>query len=369
MESCSRAPPDGCFRHRVTTVLVSKTMRRVLIGCIAAVVFATGGVVVAQRAPTSPPHLPRVSAAALIASALRALAVGRPVSGSLSAAIDIGIPDVIDVGSLGPSGGALSLLTGTHTMKVWRSADGLRISVIEPTGERALFVSRGHAWAWDFDSLTAYDLGTIPPLSAFLFGALGGGGPGTENILRRGLASASDTTHVAVQGTTSVADRSAYRLVVTPSQPGTLVGAVEIDVDAATRLPLAFAVYPRGAKDAAFSLRFTSVRFNPIDPSTFDFTPPPGIRVRHVGSGGSGIGGLLKGVGGVRTFGRAWRTVFALRVPPVARSALGGVLAGSFLRFAGSLFSVRAVNDRGQSWLLLGAVPMSRLNDVLGRLP
>src|SRR2546423_4814284 len=93
--------PDGRSHHRVTTVPVSKRMRRVLIGCIAAVVFATGGVVLARRAPTSPPHLPRVSAAALIASTLRALAVGRPVSGAVSAAVDIGLPHLIHVRSPG----------------------------------------------------------------------------------------------------------------------------------------------------------------------------------------------------------------------------------------------------------------------------
>jgi hypothetical protein len=345
---------------------MSRITRRVLAGCVAAAVLVAGGVVLAQRATRAPPDLPEVSPAALIASTLTSLAQGEPQSGSVSATLDLGVPDLIDLsGQAGP----LSLLTGTHTLKVWRSSDGLRISALEPAGEEALFISRGHAWAWDFDSLTAYDLGELPPIAAFLFGALGGGGPGIEAILRRELASVGNTTRVGVEGTASVAGRPTYRLVIAPKQHGTLVGAIELDIDSKARLPLSFTVVPRGSRHPAISLEFTSVTFDRIDPSTFAFTPPPGVSVRRVGSGVAG-GALFDRVRGVRTFGRGWTAVFAVELPPIGQGGLGGILGGGpFLQFGGPLFSVRVANRGDHSWVLIGAIPMDRLRALEGSLP
>jgi hypothetical protein len=347
---------------------MSRLPRKVAIGVLAAAVLAGGGAVLARQATHARLRLPHVSPAALIASALTALARGRPQSGSVSATVDLGLPHLIDLpGGTGP----LSLLTGTHTLKVWRSADGLRVSVLEPAGEQALFVSHGHAWAWNFDSLTAYELGRLSPLARYLIGLLGAGGaggPGLEGILRSELASVADTTRVEVVGTTSVAGRPAYRLVVAPRQRGTLVGAIEIDVDSETRLPLAVFVAPRGSDRPAISVQFTSVSFAAIDPHTFVFQPPPGVRVERVGARRAG-GALFSGVRRMRTFGRAWASVLAVEVPPLAGSGLGGLLAGPFLQLQGPLLSIRVANRPDRSWILIGSVPMDRLRALEIELP
>jgi hypothetical protein len=267
--------------------------------------------------------------------------------------------------------GPLSLLTGAHTVKVWRSRDGLRLSVPLRAGEEGLFVSPGRAWAWDFGSLTAYDLGRFPPIAADFFAALGGGGPVVEATLRRVLAGVADTTRVRVAGTRWIGGRPAYRLLVVPRQKGTLIGAVEIDIDAAQRLPLALFVAARGSDQPAISIQFTSVRFGAIDPSTFVFQPPPDVRVQRVGLGTNG-NSPFPAVRSVRTFGHAWTTVVALEMPPIAGGALGGVgglLSSSLLQLGGPLFSIRVADRPDHAWVLIGSVPMERMQAVEGQLP
>jgi hypothetical protein len=341
---------------------VRTSRRRIGAVLVAVAVLVAAGLALARLDNRPTPDLPRVTPASLIASTARALAQDRSISGSLQVSVDLGLPQVLDLGS---QGGPLSLLSGTHELKLWRSADGVRISELETTGERAVFISHGHAWAWDFESLTAYDLGRLSPTTGSMFELLTGGG--SEGAVRRGLAAISETTHVAVSGATSVAGRPAYELVFAPKQQGTLVGAVEVDVDAQTRLPLAISVFPRGRKDAAIALRFSSIGFDPIDPSVFDFTPPPGARVKRVGLEMADIDRLLALTHSFRTFGRGWTSVLAVRAPPVAQGA-GGLVAGGFLKFQGSVVSVTVANRGDHSWVLIGTVPLARLEALEPRL-
>jgi hypothetical protein len=85
-----------------------------------------------------------------------------------------------------------------------------------------------------------------------------------------------------------VAGRDAYTLTLEPRTDQTLVGKVEVDIDAHTWLPLRAAVFARGAAGPAVSAGFTSVDFGPIDPSIYHFTPPPGTKVIRPGSRMSG---------------------------------------------------------------------------------
>ncbi len=73
----------------------------------------------------------------------------------------------------------------------------------------------------------------------------------------------------------------AYDVVLTPTSTLTLIGRIDVAIDAETRLPLRFQVFPRGSDAAAIEAGFTSVSFEPIDPSMFSFTPPPGTTVRQ----------------------------------------------------------------------------------------
>src|SRR5437870_10990241 len=120
--------------------------------------LVVGMAVAATRAASSTPSLPAVPPDRLVASALRALENPGPVSGYVRTHVDLGIPSLPDEGpagtaSTGPAG-LLSVLTGDHRLRVWRSDDGIRISDLLVGSERSVFVTRSDAWAWDFGTFT-----------------------------------------------------------------------------------------------------------------------------------------------------------------------------------------------------------------------
>src|SRR5207302_4436487 len=167
--------------------------------------------------------------------------------------------------------------------------DGLRIAELLPAAERSLWISRTDVWTWDSRSFTALHVGPFPeggthgPAAP---GAISGRVPGALaspfdplGLARAALAAIGPTTSVTVGTPSRVAGRPCYVLVVVPRDAGTLVGRVEVAVDAERRLPLGVDVFARGAASPSVSVRFDSVGFSPIDPSTFRFSPPSGARI------------------------------------------------------------------------------------------
>jgi hypothetical protein len=349
------------------------TRSRVAVGAVALAVLV--GTVVAVRAATAPPDLPGVSPRDLVASAVDGLVHDPTISGEVRTHVDLGVPALGDASPFG--GGPLGALLGDQTLRVWRSPDGLRVAQVESTSERDVYVGRNGAWAWDFGTLRATRLApagistALFPLN-LLLGRVDAGG------LLRNLR---PTTRVVVDGGVRVAGRPAYRLALVPRTTGTLVGHVEIDVDADHRVPLAVRVVPRGSARAALSVGFTSVSFAEIAPGTFDFTPPPGGRVR-TGRGGLGPGALLgfvlPGTRGMvfpgaapgrsfRSFGHGWAGVAAVHFSLDLRSSALGFLAQA-LPLSGPLLSARLAQRPDGQWFLFGPVPQSTLERYEARL-
>jgi hypothetical protein len=367
--------------------------RTALVPVIGTVLLFGVAASVAAR-PSSTPSLPPISPDRLIASTLRSLARDRPVSGHLRARLDLGLPAIPDegVGTNAPSAaGFLSSLSGTHRLRVWSSSDGFRLADLPQSSERAIFVSRTDAWAWDFGSFTAYHLGRRP--QGDHASVHEGKHPGLDLVdplalARRALDAITPSTRVSVAGTARMAGRDAYVLALEPRTPKTLVGRVEIAVDAERRIPLRVAVIPRGREAAAISVEFTSISFAAIDPSVYRFTPPPGAVVRDLarefaedgGRKGQGIEGSARDSYGpagpygeepARLFGHDWATIVALRVPPLSsfRGSEKGFDPTSLLPLSGPLLSVRLVDRRDHTWLVYGLVPQSALVTVARELP
>jgi hypothetical protein len=365
----------------------------VLVAALVGVLLVGVAAISVAARPSSAPALAPISAERLIASTLRALAQDPPVSGRLAAHLDLGIPAIPHEGpaavASGPAG-ILASLTGNHRLRVWSSADGFRLADLLQASERAIFLSRMDAWAWDFDSFTAYHLGP------FLRGAREpehrGEGTGLDLVdpmalTRKALAAVTPSTQVSVAGTSRVAGRDAYILALEPRTAATLVGRIEVAIDAERRLPLHVAVIPRNRSVAAISVAFTSISFAAIDPAVFRFTPPPGAKVmdasyqlRGEGAGkGQGIRGSARdeyGLGryretGPRFFGHDWTTVVALRTPSLAmlRSAGRGFDPTSLLPLSGPLLSIRLVDRGDHSWLVYGLVAQSSLVAAARELP
>jgi len=343
--------------------------RGVVVAAVGIVTVAIAAAAVAVAAGSRQvPELPSIGADRLIASVIRSGLSPSPVSGEIDEHVDLGLPGIGDLGGFG--GGGLGLLIGDHRLRVWLSADGLRVADLLPFSERSLVVGRRGAWTWDFDSLTATRLGSVP-LPGGLLGLAAVVDP-TEAV-RRALEALAPTTAIDVEGQTVVAGRAAYRLVIRPRTPRTLVGRVEFDVDAQHFLPLGLEVFPRGRDVAALSLRFTSVRFGSIDPSTFDFSPPPGATVRRgTGGLGAGLGSLVGGIvavasptGPVRVVGSGWTSVLAVPLPDRSE----GPELGSLLPLSGPLFSARVATAGGGRWLLVGPVTQDALAAAAEALP
>jgi hypothetical protein len=333
---------------------------------VAAVMVATAG-----RA-ASAPKLPALPADQLAASTIRALGALPPVSGSVAARVDLGLPQLLD-STYGAAASQVNSLFGDHRMRVWASADGLKVADLLAGAERSVTVDarRRDAWAWDSGSSTAYHL-HVPERARPEARPGGVPTPDPLTLARLGLAELAPTTAVSVAGNAWVAGRAAYTLVLEPRSPATLVGRVEIGVDAERRVPLRVSVYPRGSRVARVSAAFTSVRFGRVPASTFAFAPPPGAKVRQgdvagpPGAAGQSVAGYRP-----RTFGVGWATVAAVPVqaPEAARRPGSDALdPSSFLPFSGPLFSASLVQRGDHAWLLVGAVPQRGLAAVESEL-
>ncbi|MGH2557321.1 MAG: LolA family protein [Actinomycetota bacterium] len=367
--------------------------RTLVVAGLGMVVLVVAAASVAAR-PSPSPNLPPISPEGLVTSTLRALARDRPVSGHLTAHLDLGLPALPDVapGPVGTDAASfLASLSGDHRLRLWSSPDGFRLAELRRASERAIFVSRTDAWAWDFDSFTAYHLGRFPQ------GIGSPGHHGTGSMLdlvdplawtRKALDAITPTTRVSAGETTRVAGRDAYVLALEPRTAETLVRRIEIDIDAERRLPLRVAVYSRARRAAPISVGFTSISFDDIDPSTFRFTPPPGATVRDIsrefadgkGRKGQGIEGSSRDAYGpgednqgapVRLFGDDWATIVALRTPPPADLRRSGEEFDptSLLPLSGPLLSVRLVERGDHAWLVYGLVPQASLAAASRELP
>lgn len=370
-----------------------KARWRLLAAVLAGGLLLSGVVTAVAVQASSSVRLAPIATDQLIASALRAIADGRPISGHVSAHVDLGLPSLPTEGlpnTLGGAAGFLSSLSGNHRLRVWRSADGLRLTELLSTSERSVFVNRSAAWFWDFSSYTAYEVkrpGGARDEPFQLTDPLA--------LARMALDACSPTTAVRVETGTTVAGRPSYPLLIEPRSARTLVRRVEIDIDATERLPLRVAVYARGRTAAPLSVAFTQVSFSPIDPATYRFSPPPGAKVRNItprteGGGGGGYGSssaappakapltsapspkhpFEHGQSDARVYGTGWASVVALRTPAISelRMQMAGFDFTQFLPFSGPLLSIRLVDRGDHGWLLYGLVPQSTLAAMESRL-
>jgi outer membrane lipoprotein-sorting protein len=255
------------------------------------------------------PSLPKVTAQQLLTKI--AASNTTTVDGTVRTSTDLGLPDALSGGAAdsllsgaggpqsGPGGGSspaapgsqlTQLLTGSHLLHV--AADGpdrQKVSIIEPAAEYSLFHDGSQLWAYDSASNQAYH-SVLPKPTAGSRPQLPQDLPTTPSAAAAQVLKAADgTASITVDGTARVAGRSAYELVVTPEHAdSTTVGAIRIAVDSSTGVPLKVTVAPRGGGKAVFDIGFTKVGFGKPAASTFDFTPPKGVKVTEGGTPAAG---------------------------------------------------------------------------------
>ncbi|WP_406343081.1 LolA family protein [Streptomyces sp. NBC_00648] len=355
------APNDSAHTTEEAGDLVAgrrKAARYLVPVAVAGVAAATIGLVPALAA-SGDPDLPKISAQQLIEKI--AASDAQQLSGTVKIKTDLGLPSFGGLGSFAPKGGAgkggssaspdsklMELASGSHTLRV--AADGpdkQKLSVLDNASEYSVIHSGDDVWAYDSASNEVYhskragdgkkELGGDAAKRHGRSGKAPEALPTTPKAMaEQALKSVDPTTSVTVDGTSHVAGRDAYQLVIKPKQSGSTIGAIRIAVDAKNGVPLKFTLAPSGGGKAVIDAGFTKVDFGKPSASTFDFTPPKGAKVTqddgkaHTDRGDKGFkgsdGSEFKGL---NVIGKGWNSIARLDVPggkgiPTAPSGKGG---------------------------------------------
>jgi outer membrane lipoprotein-sorting protein len=360
-----------------------------------AVAVAATGVLTAD----ADPPLPARTAAQLLVDVQSAYVDS--LSGTIVQNAELGLPELPTVGPDRVGTSFVSLLTGSHTLRVWYAGpDKQRLALLGTLGETDVIHNGRDAWLWASETNTAthYRL----PASA-VFGkdhptTPAHSGLTPQQAAELALQAIDPTTAVTTDGTASVAGRAAYELVLSPRDTQSLVGQLRLAVDAETHIPLRVQVFGRNSGDGpAFEIGFTRISFTEPGDEHFRFTPPPGTKVEEStvdgpgpalpkapqvpdGNPGSGSGGGPDSLHVPRLAGSGWTTVavFSGVAAPTAESGPdSAALAGLFDRLpqvsgswgsgrllTGALFSALLTDD---GRLLVGAVAPDLLYRAAGQ--
>jgi len=325
-----------------------------------AMVLVAGWLSVGRAEPR--PELPEVPADELIASALQAVAERTPVSGTVKTHVDLGLPQLPS--GLGDPAGPASVLLADQTFKYWRSPDGVRVAQIIPFAERDVVANGTDAWFWDSEKYEAWHVAMGEPMPAHRSPPPSLGD--IEAVVARALREVRPYAVVSVVDPQVVAGRDAYIVRLAPASSETLVGRIEVAVDAQTRLPLRLQMFAKDRSTAVLEAGFASVDFEPVDASMFEFAPPENAMVTEV-TAGHGAGGAYDAaphdIPQVRIFGAGFGLIVGVRVTEVPRDLR------PLFPYAGPLASADHVDRGDHAWVVVGLVPPAALAGVEPELP
>lgn len=288
-------------------IMSTRARRWAVPGVVAGVIAAgVGGTVLSADAA---PSLPPKSASELLVALQQADPEG--VSGTVVQTADLGLPRL----PTGPNGRGSSdlrsLITGTHTLRVWYASDQqVRVALLGTLGESDVIRNGKDLWTWSSSTNTATHT-TLPDSDGH-----GAKGPADvpltpQEAAELALKALGPTTEIGTDGTARIAGRSAYELVLAPKEDRSLVSQVRLAIDSKTSVPLRVQVYGKDGSQPAFEIGFTHVSFGPQDEQQFRFTPPPGAEVKETGADGSDSraeGGMPR----LRVLGESWTTVLVI---------------------------------------------------------
>jgi outer membrane lipoprotein-sorting protein len=192
---------------------------------------------------------------------------------------DLGLPSL--PGTSGASLSWQSLITGSHTARIWvASPHQARLALLGDLAESDLVRDGSDVWVWSSSDSTVQHL--VLPQKSDTASAPVAQLPATIDptaLAQKALAAIDPTTSVTVDGTSTVAGRPVYELVLAPKGDGSLISQVRIALDSTTWMPLRAQVFAVGQDSPALQSAFTSITFATPDSSVFAFTPPPGATV------------------------------------------------------------------------------------------
>jgi outer membrane lipoprotein-sorting protein len=266
------------------TRLASRRLRWLLPAGIAAAIAVASVATTAAASASGQPKLAAKTAAQLLVAVENASPAG--LSGTIVETAKLGLPDISGLlGSSGGSGLSLeSLVTGSNTMNVWYAGkDQQRFALLGQLSEDDLIHNGTDLWSYDSSTRTVTHKTLTPDESDQVGSSIASAAPSLDPqaAAEKALAAIDPTTEVVVDRTARVAGRAAYQLQLSPKDTRSLIGSVQIAIDAATSVPLRLQIFAAGATSPAFQVGFTSVSFNVPNTSVFEFVPPAGASIEQ----------------------------------------------------------------------------------------
>jgi outer membrane lipoprotein-sorting protein len=248
-------------------------------GAVAIAGAVTAGVLISAAASASP-ELPAKTPAQLLAGLAARTGPPPPLTGTVVETAALGIPQLPELGN---QNSAVSLLAGSHTVKVWyQDPAHLRLAMPVTMSETDVVRNGRQVWLWQSSKNSVTKL-TLPAKAARSAQAtpVPSQVPLTpQQAASQVLKAVGTSTRVSVDRTAKVAGQSAYQLVLSPKSSGSLVGQVKIAIDAGNNVPLRVQVFARGAKAPAFQVGYTAISFVRPAAANFTFRPPAGAKVK-----------------------------------------------------------------------------------------
>jgi len=312
---------------------------------VTALALVGGGVAVGGLGAIAGSGLQARTAAQLLVDVQQARLDG--LSGTVVQKSDFGLPDLPVAGASGGTGSSslTSLLSGTHTMRVWFAGpDKARMALLGTLGESDVIRNGQDVWVWASQEKTAKHY-LVPAhdasgKSAAIPGTSGmptpTGLPTSPQVAaERALAAISPSTKVTTSGTATVAGRSAYELVLEPNDATSLVAQVRIAIDGTEHVPLRVQVFAKSVPDPVFEVAFNAVDFARPDAAQFTFKPPPGTTVTDskvptprpsaAGSKTNTVAPQPGSAGMPKVVGTGWTSVLVAKIPAPDAGASGSV--------------------------------------------
>jgi outer membrane lipoprotein-sorting protein len=312
------------------------------IAAVAVVAVLGSGVLSAGASP----NLPDLTAAQLLGDVEQAHVDG--FSGQVVENVSLGLPELPSLGGDSSSTSLTSLLSGSHTARVWYAGpDKQRFALLGTLGETDIFHDGTDLWQWDSDDLTAIHT-TLPASAAKVPTPVHSSTLTPQQLAEQAMAAISPSTQVTTDENRRIAGRAAYDLVLTPRDATSRIGSVRIGIDAQYKLPLSVQVFPRGdTSNAAIDVSFSSISFSVPASSEFSFTPPKSAKVTEQKwsdvtdgkpsgqSGRSSVAGKVESAANssMRVLGSGWTSV--IRLPGTASGQLAPI-AGALTAVSGS---------------------------------
>jgi outer membrane lipoprotein-sorting protein len=256
------------------------------LGAVAIAGAVTAGVLISAAASASP-ELPAKTPAQLLAALAARTGPPPAFTGTVVETASLGIPQLPSIDN---QNSAISLLAGSHTVKVWYADPAhFRLSMPVTMSETDVIRDGRQAWLWQSSTNSVTKLTLPAHMSADQSGPAASATPAPSQVPLTPQQAASQvlrivgkSTRVSVQRTVTVAGQPAYQLVLSPRSSGSLIGRVNIAIDASNNVPLRVQVFARGGSSPAFQVGYTLISFVRPAAANFAFSPPPGAKVKTV---------------------------------------------------------------------------------------